>query len=364
MIGKTQAIGAVRHMVMVFFVAVTCPLDIRAWAADLPLPGTTVGMAAYRKSISPIEKRVFFVTNRKSTATRVLSQQFGDEVSDAPSFGVARVNLAAASEDDRFVKSEVRSISRLSKTELPASLNSHPYKSSNTIVFVHGFNTSFDAAVRGAAEFRRNVHAEGPIVVVSWTSQNRWIRYLRDEEEVDLAVTMLSGLLTDLAGSQSRKVQIVAFSMGSRAVVKALRRIFDSSERGALSQVSQIVLAAPDINRDTMDADMLPVLEASKIPTTLYVADPDFWSWLSGVIHSKERVGGLSPSSIYTRPSITTIDVSNVDKSVTGHPAVFESPAVWSDLYYLLNRGLQASQRRQLQRIEINSGEYWRFRQL
>ena len=329
-------------------------------AADTPVPkaNSTVGMARAPRAVSLVNQKVYFATNRRRTDTRSPSQQFTGDRAETVNFGSARVAMAASVEDDHLVMPETSAVHSLSWSELASRLA----KASRVLIVIHGFNSTFEEAAVSAALLKRNLRTEAAVLMVSWPSQGQWASYLQDEEEADLSVGMLASVLADVAKALGPgRIQLFAHSLGSRLAVKALSRIFTSTRREILRSISQIVFAAPDVYRDLMDEEFLPMLEEQRIPTTIYVTDPDFWIGLSELLHRHLRVGGFWSRSVYLRPLITTIDVTAVDNTFTGHSVAFASPHVLLDLYLLLERELPPEQRPWLWKIDLANGSYWRL---
>jgi hypothetical protein len=137
-----------------------------------------------------------------------------------------------------------------------------------------------------------------------------------------------------------------------------LRKIFDSPHRDILRRISQLVLAAPDIHRAWMDQEFIPVLESVRMPTTIYVSDPDVWIGFSEFLHRNPRVGSFWSHSVYLQALVTTVDLSAVRDTFAGHSVVFSS-AVLYDLYFVFERELPPEQRPWLWRTELAKGTYW-----
>ena len=95
--------------------------------------------------------------------------------------------------------------------------------SRNILVFVHGFNTSFeDAAVR-AAQIAADLNFDGTIVLFSWPSAASVTSYVRDQQAARNAGFHLLRLLRGtLFAAQPDHVELLAHSMGSEVVAKAL----------------------------------------------------------------------------------------------------------------------------------------------
>jgi hypothetical protein len=66
------------------------------------------------------------------------------------------------------------------------------------LVFIHGFATSFQSAVRSAARLALHMNHGGPVLVYSWASWGSWFWYSLDKKHVTAAVQPLRELLRDL----------------------------------------------------------------------------------------------------------------------------------------------------------------------
>jgi esterase/lipase superfamily enzyme len=326
-----------------------------AAAADAPAPArdSTVGMGRIVPLVQTVTEKIFFVTNRKRTDSKLPSEQFSGERAAATSFGLVRVAVASMVADDSAFSPTTQGVKSLSWAEISNKLSKAP----RILLVVHGFNNTFDEAAAMAALLKRNLRTDAAVLMLSWPSRGSRFSYFSDEEEVELATGMMASVLTDIAQIVGvSKLQIFAHSLGTRLTVNALRRIFDSPQRSVLGRISQLVLAAPDVNRVWMDLEFVPVLEYVRIPTTIYVSAPDAWIGLSELIHQHARVGSFWDHSIYLQTLLTTVDLSAVEGA--GHSVVF-SPGVTFDLYFVLERELPPEQRPWLWKTELAKGIYW-----
>jgi pimeloyl-ACP methyl ester carboxylesterase len=116
----------------------------------------------------------------------------------------------------------------------------------DVLVFVHGYNVSFDDAVRRTAQIAYDLDFKGVPFLYSWPSEGATLRYLVDSDNAEWSwehfVTLLRGLLVD-AGA--RRVHVVAHSMGNRLLTMALTALDTSILPPGAGRLGQIVFAAP-----------------------------------------------------------------------------------------------------------------------
>jgi esterase/lipase superfamily enzyme len=234
----------------------------------------------------------------------------------------------------------------------------------DVVLFFHGYNYSGIDAILAGARLKSIIGNDTVTIVISWPSMAGiwgYLGYLHDEDEIDYSRPMMLSILTAVLQSPNfRRVQIVAHSLGGRALVGALSSLYSSSnDRHLLSRISEIVLAAPDLPQDVMDRDYLPMARDVGFDTSLYVSNRDLAMWISEIAHGRPRVGN-SRNTIYLREGISTIEVSAVDKSRWGHSSIFESSRIANDIHYFLKFHVPAKERYGLKKSD---GGYWYMQQ-
>jgi len=65
------------------------------------------------------------------------------------------------------------------------------------LMVIHGYHTSFDGAVRAAAQLAYGIRHQGPVVVYSWASAGNWWSYFTDVQRADQTVQHLVPLLQE-----------------------------------------------------------------------------------------------------------------------------------------------------------------------
>ncbi len=228
-----------------------------------------------------------------------------------------------------------------------------------TFVFVHGFNNDFeDAAVR-TAEIWYDVGFAGPPILFSWPSRGGkfWrgiLGYFADSETMKWSANHLKEFLVDLveetsaerlhAGEPAR-IHLIAHSMGSHALVRALLLVGDDlAKRPQRPIFCDVVLAAPDIDRDIFQDLMVLELVRSRLAEhyTLYASSADAVLRTSAALQVYPRIGQADEGLVAVdHPDFDTIDASAVRSGwlELNHDYFVTEPRVIRDLIQLLRLG-------------------------
>lgn len=233
-------------------------------------------------------------------------------------------------------------------------------KQKETLVFVHGYNMTFEEASRRTARLTYDLGLNGVPILYSWPSQGKLAGYLVDETNIEWTVPHLKEFLTQLAArSGAQKIHLVAHSMGTRALVSAMRQMAQASQGTAL-RFNEIVLLAPDIDADIF-LHLVPEVQQVGERVTLYASSKDKALAWSKTMHGYPRAGDTSPSMVVAL-GVDTIDASSVDTSFTGHSYYADSKSILFDLFNLLRHGKPPDERFGLLPREQNGLRYWEFR--
>jgi esterase/lipase superfamily enzyme len=228
-------------------------------------------------------------------------------------------------------------------------------------VFVHGYNVTFAGAARRTAQIAYDVTFAGAPIFFSWPSQGGLLKYTVDENNVEWAVPHLKQLLLDVARrSGAESVNLIAHSMGNRALTSALREL--QRELGAESALfNQIILAAPDIDAEIFCRDLAPALTSSSNRVTLYASSNDQALVASKQVHGYARAGD-SGAGLVVLPGIETIDVSRLNStSLLGHSYYGSSNPILLDIRQLIEFAIPAAQRHWLLPKAHGELTYWMF---
>ena len=228
------------------------------------------------------------------------------------------------------------------------------------LVYLHGYNVSFDEAAMRAAQIGFDLKVPGATAFFSWPSCGYARAYMADADRIAASETQIAEFLTQasrMAGA--RAVHIIAHSMGNRGLARAIQRITaQASARGGV-RFGQIVLAAPDIEA-TLFRDLAAIYPSISDHTTMYVSSRDRALGLSRWLQQSDRAGFTPPVTVV--PDIDTIEVTDIDLSMLGHAYYAEAAPVLYDMDAPLRHNTPASGRVRLESVGEPPARYWRVR--
>lgn len=203
------------------------------------------------------------------------------------------------------------------------------------LIFIHGYNVTFRNAARRTAQIKNDLKFSGAAAFYSWPSQGNLTGYWKDEAMVAAAEPFLREFLTTtVSRSGAKKIYIIAHSMGNRAFTSVIPGV-----RKALPDrtvIKEVILAAPDIDAETFETRIAPVLEDPPCCTTVYSSRKDKALWGSWIVHGfKRRVG----QRLLDRAGFEGVDASTVNTTRLGlnHSYYAEQEPLLSDLTALLD---------------------------
>jgi esterase/lipase superfamily enzyme len=246
--------------------------------------------------------------------------------------------------------------------EIGKRLAGLPDADRQAVIFIHGYNVSFEGAALRAAQIGVDLNLAGPMAFFSWPSQGTPAGYPADEATIEACENHIADYLSDFAlSSGARRVNVIAHSMGNRGLLRAIQRLIGRAASTASGvQFGHFILAAPDVDRDLF-LELSRAYGQAAQRTTLYISDRDRALDLSGSLHRYPRVGYSPPVTVV--PGIDTVYVGNVDLTILGHGYVAEAAEVLRDMHELLQHDAAPDKRFALRRITgAPEGPYWSIR--
>lgn len=230
----------------------------------------------------------------------------------------------------------------------------------SVLLFVHGYNVSFEDAAMRTAQMAHDLQFAGVPVFFSWPSRGNLIGYFADGTAIERAQDDIEQFVTQvLAATPGANLYVIAHSMGNRGITRALVS-FARHHPDEVGRIREVILAAPDIDTDVFVHQIAPDLVAIGAPVTLYASSTDHALRISEAIWGGPRAGDSGENMVLLK-GIETIDVTNVDTDLTGHSYVSDQRSILSDLYYIIQDDTRANRRFGLTHEERNGSEYWRF---
>lgn len=231
-------------------------------------------------------------------------------------------------------------------------------RSRDVLVFVHGYNSSFEEAAVRLAQLVADMGFDGTAVLFSWASAGALSGYVRDQQTARNAGFYLLRLLREqLPRTNPDRIHVLAHSMGSEVLSKAVSLI---DRADSLPRLGQVILAAPDVDARVFAREILPTLRARAQGVTLYASSEDDALRASRVLNGVWRLG-LGGDSVTVLDGMETIDATRVRGDALGHTLLGNS-ALLSDLFALLTEGRSPADRRLLQARTGDGRTFWRFR--
>jgi esterase/lipase superfamily enzyme len=226
------------------------------------------------------------------------------------------------------------------------------------LLFVHGYNVSFDDAVYRTAQLAFDLNFPGPPVLYSWPSNAATLRYVADKDHSLSTLGAFKRFLLDLSRrSGATTIHVIAHSMGNNALVHALAELA-LEHRDAAPRFREIIMAAPDVDRREY-LRLADAFHSSASRVTLYAADNDRALGASETLHGDPRIGDARP--MFVRQGLDSIDASLIIKGFLKH-SYFADPRILGDIERLLIRQEPLPRFGLVAMPSTGQPAYWRFR--
>jgi len=222
------------------------------------------------------------------------------------------------------------------------------------LLYVHGYRESFATTSRDAAQIARMTNFDGPVIEYSWPSQHKLLGYAVDETNMYHDVRNFRDFLKTLAEQGwVKEIVVVSHSLGARLVIPAISYVDRTSSSADSSNISNIILASPDIDRETFERDieeevLAPRRVARDRRITVYVSHKDKALAASRTLHGYPRLGSpycfdpfeaadLKAKGLPVRcypaavAGLTVVDATDVSRGATGHSNFLRSSVVCRD---------------------------------
>lgn len=232
------------------------------------------------------------------------------------------------------------------------------------LLFVHGFNVTFEEAIQRTAQLKSDLSYAGPVIAFCWPSMRLNVvtaaavgkrAYNRAERNAPAAQRDLQQFLTELAAElEPSLVHLIAHSMGNRLLANSVARL---SLAPLPVRFATVILAAPDIKQVDFFAIAAAVAVSARA-VTLYASSKDRALEGAHFISAYPRAGD-SGAGITIYPGIDSIDATAARTDPAGHGYVTNSGLVIQDVSEVLNG--TGVPRFWLRPKTSPAGKYWRI---
>jgi len=305
---------------------------------------------------------VYYATNRRALESKdPCSEGFSIDKSDKPqaeviSYGICRVNVPKihATGEISFSNDYTDDSDRYFKILSHKQLNFDSFQSQTgksrtkeILVFVHGFNVSFQDAVLRASQLAYDLKFQGSVILFSWPAgANNGIlsapliaqTYSHNKENAALSVSAAVDFF-DLLSRIDLKTYVYVHSMGHQVVIPALVELAQNTDISLL--VHELILNAPDFDLKEF-VKLSPALLKLAKHITIYCSYNDNALLASQRFNGGARIGGCE-----LIPGMDVINVSEIDEPILGlglGHSYYSSRAVLTDVAQLII-GVEAENR-------------------
>ena len=248
----------------------------------------------------------------------------------------------------------------------------------DVLVFVHGFNVSFDEAVCRLAQLAEDLPFSGVVIAFDWESRGHELGYFQDQRTTGTTQADLARFLAELRETlpAETRLHLLAHSMGNRYTLNALELLanyqpylgatpaaaqeqthallqpqFKGWHRwnyrpGTVPPLTHLIFAAPDVSPDVFEQQVAQTRHLAQ-RMTLYCNSVDFALELSRYVNGQGKHGyRTGDGRASTGAGLDVIRLEEVSlRDPFGHSYFSNHPRVLDDLSGLLNTDQPAAAR-------------------
>lgn len=328
------------------------PVNTRKSGEPIGIYGdsTSVSLVSLGWLAQPTLARILYVTDRRPSndAPGHLTYGFGE--SDHLAYGWATVridrHLTKPTEGPwawvtRWLKTDPKppSAERLTSVSMDGfkqlantlTDNLKRTKEDEVLVYIHGFNTTYDQVVEDATILGYLTKFPGPVIAYSWASRGDVPDYDSDYEVANRTMPRFAQFLAAVKSVPGVKhVHVVAHSMGSRVLFWAL-------QRSPSIRLNEVVMVAGDVAREDFTQYFAPDVAKTADRFTVYSTRTDFALYASSKLHHEPRVGyGAAPAGPFVFKGIDDVDATDVVVDILSHGYHLNTKLPQTDLLAVL----------------------------
>ena len=125
------------------------------------------------------------------------------------------------------------------------------------LIYVHGFNQTFESAALDAARLSDGIRFHGETLAFAWPSRAKLFDYGYDRDSAMWSRDALHAVLDALLATPTTgRTHIVAHSVGTMLTMEALRELYAKRAEPAADRIGALVFASPDIDMDVFTSSV------------------------------------------------------------------------------------------------------------
>ena len=284
---------------------------------------------------------LFVVSTRKGKAGD--ANELADSVRDSlqtitvpPGHAAGEIERARFGSNDpehHFTVSAYRGLDENEfKAEMASHLSGRIGSNRDVLVYVHGFNNSYDEARFRLAQIVTDGRFGGVPVLFTWPASGSLFDYEAAKESASASRDALAQALLDLGNVPDvGRIHILAHSMGTWLTMEALREDAIAGRPDLNGKLGDVMLAAPDIDVSVF-RNQIAKLDPSHVSVLVSVNDRAL-SLSRRLAGDRPRVGALNPKdpadkAVLDRLGVKVYDLAGDETSLIGHGTYATAPDV------------------------------------
>jgi len=196
------------------------------------------------------------------------------------------------------------------------------------LIYVHGFNQTFETAALDAARLSDDIRFRGETMVFAWPSKAKLFDYAYDRESAMWSRDALERVLSlAMASPGVGRIHIVAHSVGTMLSMEALRQIYARHGLAVTERFGAVIFAAPDIDMDVFSSSlerMRPLVPNITVVTSTNDRALAVAGWIAG---GMTRVGAAEKAQL-EQLGLRVIDASAEGWGLINHDLFLSNPDI------------------------------------
>jgi esterase/lipase superfamily enzyme len=189
----------------------------------------------------------------------------------------------------------------------------------DTLIYVHGFNQTFEAAALDAARLSDAVKFRGRTMLFSWPSKADLFDYAYDRESAMFSRDDFERVLSAIVSTPgAARVHIVAHSMGTMLTLEGLRQLYGHYGDTVTSRIGAVVFASPDIDMDVFSSGIRRIGPLSGKITVIASTNDRALALSARIAGGMTRVGAAEKAAI-EKLGVRVIDASDSGWGIINH---------------------------------------------
>ncbi len=218
------------------------------------------------------------------------------------------------------------------KSELASHLSGRVGSNRDVLLYVHGFNNSYDEARFRLAQIVTDGRFGGVPVLFTWPASGSLFDYEAAKESASASRDALAQALVDIAATPDvGRIHILAHSMGTWLTMEALRQDAIAGKPDLDGRLGDVMLAAPDIDVGVF-RNQIAKIDPSHVSVLVSVNDKAL-SLSRRLAGNRQRVGALDPKNpadqaVLSALGVKVYDLAGDETSLIAHGTYATAPDV------------------------------------